>query len=134
MKKETKNQLIEQGNLIGLKLSLKMTWQQLKDAVEAKKQEIEAKKDIKKDIPIESLIVVVNRVSNCGCSYVDPGTIAKLMRRNTGDRHPNNIKFCQNGCDVWVKDEDIRQLTDLEAAYAAERFSNAVSYRYARVD
>lgn len=135
MKKEelTKAQLIETGKELSLNLNMKMLKKDMLKAIEA--EQTKSKKNCKKKKEIEAgdLVVLINKVSECGCSYVYPKTIAKVLRKENKLR-AFNIRFCNSGCIIWVTKEDLRMLTKEEAVYAEKRFSNATAYRYATVD
>jgi len=134
MKKVTKKQLVEKGQLIGIELPMKLTLAQMIEKIEAKEKELAVIVPEPKKMAKDDIVVLNEKVSDCGCSYVYPKTIAKLLETNGKGFRKNNIRFCNSGCTVWVSDNAIRSLTEAEAKYAENRFSNATSYIYATVD
>ena len=136
MKKLTKAELIERGKALGLDLTMKMTAVQMTEAIAgavvSDVPEKEAEKP--KELAVGSLVVTVNRVADCECSYIYPKTIAKILQNDKSGHKPLNVRFCNNGCTVWVEKHDVRALTADEELYAAARFSNANNYKYATVD
>ena len=141
MKKQTKTELIEKGKTLGLNLTMKMTAAEMAESIATAvinlptaPAEKEVLPEKPKELVIGELAATVNRISDCGCSYVLPKTIVKLIDDDKGPHKPLHVRFCNSGCTVWVYRHDVRPLTEEEAAYAAVRFSNATGYRYATVD
>jgi len=81
------------------------------------------------------LVVIIGAVSDCGCSNVPVGTIAKVLDINLRTNE-TEIQFCQNACTVWVNQEkDIRALKrGIECATAKGKYAKASDWKYASIN
>ena len=125
MEKLTNAQLIALAKEKGIELNSKM--------LKAKMIEIIRNAEAK-EFKVGELTVLLEQVTDCGCSYVPPKTIVKILRIAKGNKYPIQILFCNRSWAIWVGEEKLRKLNEQEHEYAAVRFNNATPYKYATVD